>query len=92
MVAKSLLYDGPVYRGWVTTTCVGIARVQSDEVAEPPRSGTLVGLPQAYEPTPMPDSLVYPRQRHVPMKFRAPLFFATPRLRQRLGHESPVPP
>lgn len=67
----------------------GIARVLSDQVAELLKSGALVRLLQAFEPTPMPASLVYPRQRHAPLKLRAFLDFATPRLRQRLGYESP---
>lgn len=67
----------------------GIARVLSDQIAEPLKSGALVRLLQAFEPTPMPASLVYPAQRHVPLKLRAFLDFATPRLRQRLGYESP---
>ncbi len=67
----------------------GIARVLSDQVADPLKSGVLVRLLEAFEPTPMPASLVYPRQRHVTLKLRAFLDFATPRLRQRLGYESP---
>ena len=67
----------------------GIARVLSDQVADPLRAGTLVRLLEAFEPSPMPASLVYPRQRHVALKLRAFLDFATPRLRQRLGYESP---
>ncbi|RDS86064.1 LysR family transcriptional regulator [Dyella psychrodurans] len=67
----------------------GVARVLSDQVVEPLESGALVRLLQAFEPTPMPASLVYPRQRHVPLKLRAFLDFVTPRLRQRLGYESP---
>ncbi|GLQ91518.1 LysR substrate-binding domain-containing protein [Dyella acidisoli] len=66
----------------------GIARVLSDQVAKPLRSGALVRLLQAFEPTPMPASLVYPQQRQVPLKLRAFLDFATPRLRQRLGYEN----
>ena len=70
-------------------TGAGIARVLSDQVADPLRSGALVRLLQAFEPAPMPASLVYPGQRHVPLKLRAFLDFATPRLRQRLGYASP---
>jgi DNA-binding transcriptional LysR family regulator len=67
----------------------GIARVLSNQIAAPLNAGTLVRLLKAFEPAPMPASLVYPRQRHVPLKLRAFLDFATPRLRQRLGYESP---
>lgn len=67
----------------------GIARVLSDQIAEPLKSGLLVRLLQTFEPTPMPVSMVYPRQRHVPLKLRAFLDFATPRLRERLGYTLP---
>lgn len=70
----------------------GIARVLSDQVAEPLKSGALIRLLQAFEPTPMLVSLVFPVHRHVPLKLRAFLDFATPRLRQRLGYESPKTP
>ena len=66
----------------------GVARVLSDQIADALKSGTLVRLLQPFEPAPMPASLVYPRQRHVPLKLRAFLDFATPRLRQRLGYEN----
>lgn len=72
-------------------TGAGIARVLSDQVADPLEAGTLVRVLQAFEPAPMPVSLVYSKQRHVPLKLRAFLDFATPRLRQRLGYESPMP-
>ncbi|RUL78942.1 LysR substrate-binding domain-containing protein [Dyella choica] len=67
----------------------GIARVLSHQVAEALKSGALVQLLQAFEPAPMPASLVYPNQPHAPLKLRAFLDFATPRLRQRLGYENP---
>jgi DNA-binding transcriptional LysR family regulator len=66
----------------------GIARVLSDQIVDPLKSGALVRLLEAFEPTPMPASLVYPRQRHVPLKLRAFLDFATPRLRERLCYKN----
>lgn len=69
-------------------TGAGIARVLSDQITEPLKSGALVRLLQAFEPAPMPASLVYPSQRHVPLKLRAFLDFATPRLRERLGYKA----
>ena len=65
----------------------GIARVLSDQVADALGSGILVRLLAAFEPAPMPASLVYAAQRHVPLKLRAFLDFATPRLRERLGYQ-----
>jgi len=52
------------------------------------RSRSLVTLLEAYEPSPMPVSVVYPSQRQVPLKLRAFLDFAVPRLRKRLGYEA----
>ena len=66
----------------------GIARVLSYLVDDLLRSRSLVSLLQAYEPSPMPVSVVYPSQRHVPLKLRAFLDFAVPRLRKRLGYEA----
>jgi len=65
----------------------GIARVLSYLVDDLLRSRSLVSLLQAYEPSPMPVSVVYPSQRHVPLKLRAFLDFAVPRLRKRPGCE-----
>jgi DNA-binding transcriptional LysR family regulator len=53
------------------------------------KSQALQRLLEAFEPSPMPVSLVYPGQRHVPLKLRAFLDFATPRLRERLGYNNP---
>ena len=71
------------------TAHAGIARVLSDQVDDRLQSGQLVRLLQAFEPAPMPVSLVYPSQRQVPLKLRAFLDFATPRLRERLGYTMP---
>jgi DNA-binding transcriptional LysR family regulator len=88
-VASRLTVNSPEAAVIAAIADAGIARVLSDQVAEPLKSGTLVRLLEAFEPMPMPASLVYPRQRHAPLKLRAFLDFATPRLRQRLGYESP---
>ncbi len=66
----------------------GIARVLSYLVDDLLRSRSLVTLLEAYEPSPMPVSVVYPSQRQVPLKLRAFLDFAVPRLRKRLGYEA----
>jgi DNA-binding transcriptional LysR family regulator len=66
----------------------GIVRVLSDQVDDLLKQGTLVRLLQAFEPPPWPASLIYPSQRIVPLKLRAFLDFATPRLRERLGYKN----
>jgi DNA-binding transcriptional LysR family regulator len=65
----------------------GVARVLSYLVDDLLRSRSLVTLLEAYEPSPRPVSVVYPSQRQVPLKLRAFLDFAVPRLRKRLGYE-----
>ena len=67
----------------------GIARVLSYLVEDLLKSRSLVALLEAYEPAPMPVSVVYPSQRQVPLKLRAFLDFAVPRLRKRLSYEAP---
>ena len=65
---------------------VGIARVLSYQVAEYVTSGQLKLVLEDYEPAIMALSMVYPSQRQVPLKLRAFLDFATPRLREMLGY------
>lgn len=67
----------------------GIVRVLADQVDHLLKAGTLVRLLPAYEPAPMPLSLVYPGQRQMPLKLRAFIDFATPRLRERFGYQQP---
>ena len=61
----------------------GITRVLSYQVAAAVKAGALVTVLERYEPAPSPISLVYPQQRRLPLKLRAFLDFAAPRLRQR---------
>ncbi|MBI3703132.1 MAG: LysR family transcriptional regulator [Rhizobiales bacterium] len=63
---------------------VGITRVLSYQVANAVRASTLVVALQEFEPTPWPVSLVYPGQRLLPLKLRAFLDFAVPRLKAGL--------
>lgn len=70
------------------TSGAGIARVWSYQVADLIKSRTLAGLLEAYEPPPNPVSLIYPSQRQEPLKLRAFLDFAVPRLRKRLGYKA----
>ncbi len=65
----------------------GIARVLSYQIADQIKAGSLVKLLHGYEPKPWPVNLVYPSQRKVPLKLRAFLDFAVPRLRHRLGYK-----
>jgi DNA-binding transcriptional LysR family regulator len=67
---------------------IGIARVLSYQVEALARSGDLSMVLTAYEPAPFPINLVYLSERQVPLKLRAFLDFATPRLRERLGYET----
>lgn len=63
----------------------GIARVLSYQIDEQVKSGSLVTLLDDYELASSPVSLIYPGQPQVPLKLRAFLDFATPRLRERLA-------
>lgn len=67
---------------------VGITRVLSYQVAEAFRAGTLQRILQDFESTPMPVHLLFDGRRRLPLKLRAFVDFATPRLRERLGNAS----
>jgi DNA-binding transcriptional LysR family regulator len=62
---------------------LGITRVLSYQVANAIRTGALALALQKFEPTPAPVSLVYPGQGLLPVKLRAFLDFAAPRLKAR---------
>ncbi len=62
----------------------GLTRVMSYQAAAAVRDGRLVMLLRDYAPEPNPISLVYPSGRLVPLKLRAFLDFAVPRLKARL--------
>ena len=66
----------------------GISRVLSYLIEDLLRSRSLVTLLEAYEPSPLPVSIIYPGQRQVPLKLRAFLDFAVPRLRKRFGYKN----
>jgi DNA-binding transcriptional LysR family regulator len=66
----------------------GIARVFSYQMVDLPKARDLVKLLEAHEPPPVPVHLIYPSQRHVPLKLRAFLDYAIPRLRVRLGYKT----
>jgi DNA-binding transcriptional LysR family regulator len=63
---------------------VGITRVLSYQVAERVREGALEVALRDFEPEPSPVSLVHAGQGHPPLKLRAFIDFAAPRIRARL--------
>ena len=66
---------------------VGITRVMSYRMENASRAGALQIVLEAFEPTPRPVSIVYPEQRLLPLKVRAFLDWATPRLKVRLTQQ-----
>jgi DNA-binding transcriptional LysR family regulator len=62
----------------------GIARLFSYHVAQAVKDGRLSLLLQQFEPPPLPVNLVYPGGGLLPLKVRAFLDFAAPRLKARL--------
>ena len=63
---------------------IGITRVLSYQVARAIEAGALAMALEAFEPAPVPVQLVHTGQRLVPLKLRAFLDFAAPRLEARL--------
>lgn len=64
---------------------IGLTRVLSYQVADALRDGSLVRVLEAHEPEPVPVNLVHSGQGRLPMKSRAFIDFAAPRLRERLA-------
>ncbi len=64
---------------------VGITRVLSYQITTALRAGTLVTALEKFEPAPAPVSLVYAGNGLLPLKLRAFLNFAGPRLKARLS-------
>lgn len=64
---------------------VGLTRVLSYQAAAAVREGKLQLVLEKFEPPPLPISLVHPGQLPVPLKLRAFLDFARPRLQARLA-------
>jgi DNA-binding transcriptional LysR family regulator len=63
---------------------LGVTRVLSYQVAAAVKAGRLNIVLEEVEPLPSPVSLVYSGQRRLPLKLRAFLDFAAPRLKARL--------
>jgi DNA-binding transcriptional LysR family regulator len=64
---------------------VGLARVLSYQIADAVEQGKLDIVLDAFEPEPWPVSLVHAGQTPLPLKLRAFLDFAAPRLRMRIA-------
>lgn len=64
---------------------VGVTRVLSYQIAAAVRSGMLCPVLEAFEPQPWPVNLVHAGQGLLPVKLRAFLDFAAPRLKERLA-------
>jgi DNA-binding transcriptional LysR family regulator len=62
----------------------GIVGLLSVQLAEAVRAGALVPLLRGFEPPPLPVHLVYPGGGPLPLKVRAFLDFAAPRLKAAL--------
>jgi DNA-binding transcriptional LysR family regulator len=62
---------------------LGVTQVLSYQIEEAVKAGKLVTALKRFESTPVPISLVYTSQRRLPLKVRAFLDFALPRLRGR---------
>jgi DNA-binding transcriptional LysR family regulator len=63
---------------------VGVTRVFSYQMEDARRAGLLRVALREFESAPIPVSLVYPSQGRSPLKLRAFVDFATPRLRERI--------
>lgn len=62
----------------------GLVRAVSYQIADHVRAGRLSVVLEAFEPRPRPVHLVYDAQNRLPLKLRAFVDFAVPRMRQRL--------
>lgn len=63
---------------------IGLVQATTYQVAHHVAEGRLVPVLAAYDSSAVPVSLVYPSKRLIPLKLRALLDFAVPRLEQRL--------
>jgi DNA-binding transcriptional LysR family regulator len=66
---------------------VGVTRVLSYQIEDARRADLLDVTLRDFEPVPIPVSLVHTSQVRLPLKLRAFLDFATPRLRERMNME-----
>jgi DNA-binding transcriptional LysR family regulator len=71
---------------------LGVTRVLSYQIAAATRAGALAVALREFEPAPRPVSILYARQRLLPLKVRAFLDFAAPRLRTTLSENERINP
>jgi DNA-binding transcriptional LysR family regulator len=64
---------------------IGLTRAFSHQVGPSIEEGALATVLDEYRPSPLPISFVYPASRFLPVKLRAFLDFASPRLKARLS-------
>jgi DNA-binding transcriptional LysR family regulator len=69
---------------------VGVTRVLSYQVADALAEGKLQIVLGEFEAMPLPVNFVHAGQGLLPLKIRAFLDFAAPRIRERLGDRAPV--
>ena len=83
----------PVHSTHVVTTAeaavdakagLGLTRLLSYQIDAMRRAGELNVVLEGFEPPPIPVSLVFNAQQRIPLKLRAFLDFAAPRLHERL--------
>jgi DNA-binding transcriptional LysR family regulator len=67
---------------------IGVARLLSYQVARALGEGSLVLVLEDFEPPPRPVHLLHAGGKKVPLKLRAFLDFAAPRLRARLSESA----
>ncbi|HET9538294.1 MAG TPA: LysR substrate-binding domain-containing protein, partial [Mesorhizobium sp.] len=67
---------------------IGLTRVLCYQIAAARRSGALAIVLEEFEPAPWPVSLVYAGQARLPLKIRAFIDFAAPRLKTRLAESA----
>lgn len=67
------------------TQGAGLTRVLAYQIEQALKAGALVTTLKRFESAPVPISLVYTSQRRLPLKVRAFIDFAAPRLRARLA-------
>lgn len=70
---------------------IGITRAMSYKMESASRAGALQIALEEFEPAPWPVNIAYPEQRLLPLKVRAFLDWATPRLKARLTQQLPLP-
>jgi DNA-binding transcriptional LysR family regulator len=70
----------------------GIARILSYQAADALKDGSLISVLQAFQPAPLPVHLVHAGQGNLPLKLRAFIDFAAPRLKARLRGERRITP